>query len=162
MNKGTLILGVRLFTAEFTFACVKVNVPPKSRCKLGSVKCPYNIRVNDNGGLQEEYHIPNAPEYMSANERSVNAYPMSELAKATLPRSGLRRNSGSGFIPLVTEKVLQLYNFRISKQPDAPDERVNFFNCSFYFIICISRWNSKLKYQTVDLVNDEGNCNILG
>jgi hypothetical protein len=52
--------------------------------------------------------VPYVSAYICAKERSVKHQFMSVLAKATFPRSGLSRSSGSGSIALCVGKALRI------------------------------------------------------
>lgn len=87
-----------------------------------------------------EVNIPYASAYIWAKERSVKHQCMSVDAKATLPFSGLRRNSGSGLIPLPAGE-----NSRKDDKSKLPNERVNLFDGVLNLVVCVRGLDAQLK-----------------
>ena len=67
---------------------------------------------------------------------------MSALAKATLPLSGLSRNSGSGSIPLCAVENVALNGILCKR---LPDERVDLLNGMFDLVVGVRGLDAQLK-----------------
>ena len=76
---------------------------------------------------------------------------MSVLAKATLPFSGLKRNSGSGLMPLCAPLVRRVGE----ATKELPDESVHFLDGVLDLVIRIGGLDAQLKDESVNLVHDK-------
>jgi hypothetical protein len=101
--------------------------------------------------------IPYTEAYNDAKEESVKQYPISVLANATFPSSGLSLNAGSGLMPLHRPSVSIEHPLRISKRPNlsVPDEGIHFLDGRFHFVVRVCRWDTKLEDQPVNFVHDQ-------
>lgn len=86
-------------------------------------------------------------------------HPISVLANATLPFSGLRRSSGSGSIPLCEDGYIQnTFLFKIRML--VPDESVDFLDGVLDLVIRIRRLDTELEDESVDFIHDKGDFDV--
>lgn len=102
-------------------------------------------------------NIPYREAYNEAKEESVKQYPISVLANATFPSSGLSLNAGSGLIPLHQPPFNFEYSLHINKKRNMsiPNESIHFLDGGFNFVVGIGRWNTKFEDESVNFVHYE-------
>jgi hypothetical protein len=96
---------------------------------------------------------PNVSAYIFANDLRVKHHPICDEAKETLPFSGETRSLGSGLISLEQNDGQDLSGRERTR--DGRDDSVDLLDRVLELDVGIARWESELKNESVDFVDDE-------
>lgn len=131
---------------------VEEDVAPQSLGKLVEVHRACNWCQSRVGWMRRE-DSPNVSAYIFANDLRVKHHPICDEAKETLPFSGETRSLGSGLISLEQNDGQDLSGRERTR--DGRDDSVDLLDRVLELDVGIARWESELKNESVDFVDDE-------